>query len=161
MGLLERALRFHGGCRRTRRCGHNTPRWGRWEQFDLKAGPPIGSNVKKKGRTSTYPLRGPELHGLRQLRPDWPAVSVPVCLGARWTDDGEQRSQASQPNRSGRQAALSNPSAYAPARLWLQARQNEGHYTRSPQHYLGHKNIAHTVRYTDLALDRFKEFWRD
>ena len=38
---------------------------------------------------------------------------------------------------------------------------NEGHDTRSLQHYLGHKNIAHTVRYTELAPDRFKAFWRD
>jgi type 1 fimbriae regulatory protein FimB/type 1 fimbriae regulatory protein FimE len=29
------------------------------------------------------------------------------------------------------------------------------------QHYLGHKNIQHTVRYTELAPDRFKDFWRD
>jgi type 1 fimbriae regulatory protein FimB/type 1 fimbriae regulatory protein FimE len=29
------------------------------------------------------------------------------------------------------------------------------------QHYLGHKNIQHTVRYTDMAPDRFKDFWRD
>jgi integrase len=33
---------------------------------------------------------------------------------------------------------------------------NDGHDTRSLQHYLGHKNIAHTVRYTELAPDRFK-----
>jgi site-specific recombinase XerD len=25
---------------------------------------------------------------------------------------------------------------------------------------LGHKNIQHTVRYTELAPDRFKDFWR-
>jgi hypothetical protein len=25
---------------------------------------------------------------------------------------------------------------------------------------LGHKNIQHTVRYTELAPDRFKNFWR-
>jgi len=36
---------------------------------------------------------------------------------------------------------------------------NEGHDTRSLQHYLGHKSIARTVRYTDLASDRFKGFW--
>jgi type 1 fimbriae regulatory protein FimB/type 1 fimbriae regulatory protein FimE len=28
------------------------------------------------------------------------------------------------------------------------------------QHYLGHKNIQHTVRYTEMAPDRFKDFWR-
>jgi type 1 fimbriae regulatory protein FimB/type 1 fimbriae regulatory protein FimE len=38
---------------------------------------------------------------------------------------------------------------------------NEGHDTRSLQQYLGHKNIAHTVRYTELSPDRFKSFWRD
>jgi len=38
---------------------------------------------------------------------------------------------------------------------------NDGHDTRALQHYLGHKNIQHTVRYTELAPDRFKDFWRD
>jgi len=38
---------------------------------------------------------------------------------------------------------------------------NEGHDTRAIQHYLGHRNIQHTVRYTELAADRFKRFWRD
>ena len=28
---------------------------------------------------------------------------------------------------------------------------NDGHDTRALQHYLGHKNIQHTVRYTDMA----------
>ena len=29
------------------------------------------------------------------------------------------------------------------------------------QAYLGHKNIQHTVRYTELAPDQFKDFWRE
>jgi site-specific recombinase XerD len=37
---------------------------------------------------------------------------------------------------------------------------NAGHDTRSLQAYLGHRNIQHTVRYTELARDRFKDFWR-
>jgi hypothetical protein len=36
---------------------------------------------------------------------------------------------------------------------------NKGHDTRALQAYLGHKNIQHTVRYTELAPDRFKDFW--
>jgi hypothetical protein len=28
------------------------------------------------------------------------------------------------------------------------------------RHYLGHKNIQHTVRYTEMAPDRFRDFWR-
>jgi type 1 fimbriae regulatory protein FimB/type 1 fimbriae regulatory protein FimE len=38
---------------------------------------------------------------------------------------------------------------------------NEGYDTRSIQHYMGHKNIQHTVRYTELAADRFDGFWKD
>ena len=37
---------------------------------------------------------------------------------------------------------------------------NAGHDTRSLQAYLGHRNIQHTVRYTELAPTRFKDFWR-
>src|SRR5262249_1372715 len=37
---------------------------------------------------------------------------------------------------------------------------NDGHDTRALQHYLGQKNIQHTVRYTEMAPDRFKSFWR-
>src|SRR5262249_38526175 len=37
---------------------------------------------------------------------------------------------------------------------------NDGHDTRALQHYLGHKNIQHTVRYTEMAPNRFKDFWR-
>jgi len=35
---------------------------------------------------------------------------------------------------------------------------NDGQDTRAPQHYLGHKNIMHTVRYTELSPERFKNF---
>jgi site-specific recombinase XerD len=38
---------------------------------------------------------------------------------------------------------------------------NAGHDTRALQAWLGHKNIQHTVRYTELAPDRFKNFWRE
>jgi len=37
---------------------------------------------------------------------------------------------------------------------------NKGTDTRTLQAYLGHKNIQHTVRYTELAPDRFKNFWK-
>jgi site-specific recombinase XerD len=38
---------------------------------------------------------------------------------------------------------------------------NAGHETRALQAWLGHKKIQHTVRYTELAPDRFKDFWRE
>jgi hypothetical protein len=38
---------------------------------------------------------------------------------------------------------------------------NDGRDTRALQHYLGHKSIQHTVRYTKLSPDRFRDFWRE
>ena len=40
------------------------------------------------------------------------------------------------------------------------AQANKGHDTRALQAYLGHRNIQHTVRYTELSPTRFKDFWR-
>jgi site-specific recombinase XerD len=53
----------------------------------------------------------------------------------------------------------------ASARAWLRldwfaSADDAGHDTRALQAWLGHKNIQHTVRYTELAPDRFKNFWR-
>jgi len=61
-------------------------------------------------------------------------------------------------NRSGR-AGLQDASAHASACLSF-ALANKGHDMRALQAYLGHKNIQHTVRYTELSPDRFKDFWR-
>ncbi len=40
-----------------------------------------------------------------------------------------------------------------------------GHQQRADQFYCtafqGHRNTQHIVRYTELASDRFKSFWRD
>lgn len=38
---------------------------------------------------------------------------------------------------------------------------NDGHDTRAIQQYLGHKNIEHTVRYTELSSSRFRDFCKD
>ena len=38
---------------------------------------------------------------------------------------------------------------------------NRGRDTRALQAYLGHRNIQHAVRYTELSPTRFKNFWRE
>jgi type 1 fimbriae regulatory protein FimB/type 1 fimbriae regulatory protein FimE len=38
---------------------------------------------------------------------------------------------------------------------------NDGQDTRAIQAYLGHRNINHTVRYTELSPERFRGFWED
>jgi len=50
---------------------------------------------------------------------------------------------------------------YLSLRLLCLPLANKGHDTRAPQAYLGHRNIQHTVRYTELSPNRFKNFWRE
>jgi type 1 fimbriae regulatory protein FimE len=131
----------------------------RWEQFDLKAGL-LAVQRLKQGVPSTHPLRGPELRALRQLRRQWPDSPYLFVSerGGPMTASNVRKLVA----RAGLEANLPfpvHPHMLRHACGYKLA--NEGHDTRSLQHYLGHKNIAHTVRYTDLAPDRFKGFWRD
>lgn len=37
----------------------------------------------------------------------------------------------------------------------------KAHDTRALQAYLVHRNIQHSVRYTELSPTRFKDFWRN
>jgi len=52
------------------------------------------------------------------------------------------------------------PPLLSPIKISREALANMGHDTRALQAYLGHKNIQHTVRHTELAAGRFKDFWR-
>ena len=61
--------------------------------------------------------------------------------------------------RAGEAAGLSGSSSHA-AHAGGFALANKGHDTLALQAYLGHRNIQHTVRYTELSPGRFKDFWR-
>jgi len=131
----------------------------RWEQIDLKAGLLHVQRIKN-GVPSTHPLRGPELRALRQLQRDWPESPYVFVSerGGPMTTSNVRKLIA----RAGQQAKLGfsvHPHMLRHACGFKLA--NDGHDTRALQHYLGHKNINHTVRYTEMAPDRFKGFWRD
>ena len=131
----------------------------RWEQIDLKAGVLHVARIKN-GIDSTHPIRGPELRALRELRrqyPDGPYVFV-TERGGPLTPATFRKLFA----RAGELAALPfpiHPHMLRHATGYKLA--NEGHDTRALQQYLGHKNIRHTVRYTELSPERFKRFWKD
>ncbi|MBK2049843.1 tyrosine-type recombinase/integrase, partial [Francisella noatunensis] len=38
---------------------------------------------------------------------------------------------------------------------------NDSIDTRTIQQYLGHRNIKHTVRYTELSSNKFNNLWKD
>ena len=131
----------------------------RWDQVDLKQGL-LHINRSKNGSPSTHPLRGPEIRALRRLQrdyPDTPYVFVTERKGPM-TAAAVRKIIA----RAGRKADIGfpvHPHMLRHACGFYLA--NEGHDTRSIQHYMGHKNIQHTVRYTELAADRFNGFWKD
>jgi type 1 fimbriae regulatory protein FimB/type 1 fimbriae regulatory protein FimE len=131
----------------------------RWDQIDLKQGT-LHVNRLKNGSESVHPLRGPELRALRRAQRDYPS-SPYVFLTERkgpLTASSVRKIVA----RAGRNAGIPfpvHPHMLRHACGYKLA--NDGHDTRAIQQYLGHKNITHTVRYTELAADRFNGFWQD
>jgi integrase len=71
----------------------------------------------------------------------------------KWLDQASTKFAKGKCGDGGAWHAIPNPPAHALA--------NAGHDTRAIQAWTGHKNIQHTVRYTELAPDRFKDFWRE
>lgn len=131
----------------------------RWEQVDLKQGL-IHVNRLKQGNPSVHPVRGPELRALRRLQRDYPMLRYVFGSErkAPLTDDAIRKIVS----RAGKEASLPftvHPHMLRHACGYKLAQ--DGQDTRAIQHYLGHKNIQHTVRYTQLSPDRFKDFWRD
>jgi type 1 fimbriae regulatory protein FimE len=131
----------------------------RWDQVDLKAGLLHVSRLKN-GIPSVHPLRGPELRALRRLQREYEVGAYVFVTerGGPMTPDGVRKVI----QRAGEEAGLGFPIHPHMLRHSCGYKlANDGHDTRAIQHYLGHKNIQHTVRYTELAPTRFKNFWRD
>jgi integrase len=131
----------------------------RWSDVDLATGS-LYVRRAKNGKPTTHPLRGDELRKLRQLKREGPASPFLFVSerGAPFSTAGF----AKMIERAGVEAALpfkAHPHMLRHACGFALA--NAGHDTRSLQDYLGHRNITHTVRYTELAPNRFKDFWRD
>jgi len=131
----------------------------RWEQVDLQGGV-LHVRRRKNGLATTHPLYGPEIRALRALaraHPDMPYVFVSERQGPL-TDATVRKLVA----RAGEAAHLGfpvHPHMLRHATGFKLA--NEGHDMRIIQHYLGHKNIQHTVGYTVLAAERFQGLWSD
>jgi type 1 fimbriae regulatory protein FimB/type 1 fimbriae regulatory protein FimE len=130
-----------------------------WAQVDLTQGL-LHVHRKKRGTPSTHPLRGPELRALRRLQRDYPGAPQVFV-----SEQGGPLSTSSVRRiltRAGELAALPFPVHPHMLRHACGFKlANEGHDTRAIQHYLGHRNIQHTVLYTELAADRFKGFWKE
>jgi integrase len=131
----------------------------RWDQVDFAAATLHVRRVKS-GTPSTDPLRGDELRALRRLQREQSSSLFVFTSerGAPFSPAGFARLV----ERAGVAAKLGFPAHPHMLRHACGfALANKGHDTRALQAYLGHKNIQHTVRYTELAPGRFKNFWRN
>jgi integrase len=132
----------------------------RWDQVDFRTATLHVRRVKK-GTPSTHPILGDELRALRWLQREQDPSSPFVFTserGSPFTTAGFAR----MVERAGRVAKLAfKPHPHMLRHACGYALANRGHDTRALQAYLGHRNIQHTVRYTELSPTRFKNFWRE
>jgi len=132
----------------------------RWDQVSFD-GAVLHVRRRKAGTPSTHPLRGIELRALRRLKREQEPASPFVFVserGAPFSTEGFARMLQRAAVAAGL-AIKVHPHMLRHACGYQLA--NRSVDTRSLQAYLGHKNIQHTVRYTELAPGRFKDFWDD
>ena len=130
-----------------------------WHQVELAAGR-LHVRRSKRGTPSVHPMQGDEIRALRRLqREQGPGPHVFVSeRGGPMTPKSFGNAFARLGERAGmpfliHPHMLRHGCGYALA--------NAGHDTRALQAWLGHKNIQHTVRYTELSPARFRDFWKD
>ena len=131
----------------------------RWERVDLIHGR-LHVHRLKNGMPSVHPMTGIELRALRRLqREHRPGRYVFMSeRGAPMSAVAFRR----MVTRLGPAAKMSFPIHPHMLRHSTGFKlANQGVDTRSLQHYLGHKNIQHTVRYSELSPERFRDFWKD
>jgi integrase len=127
-----------------------------WSQVEEGRTPTLHVRRVKNGKPSAHPKRGDEMRALRKLPRDTPFVFT-TERGGQFTADAINRQVKSIGARADLPLSvhvhmLRHGCGYALA--------NAGHDTRAIQAWLGHANIQHTVRYTELAANRFASFWR-
>jgi integrase len=131
----------------------------RWEQIDLGKGLLHVRRIKN-GTPSVHPIGGPEIRALRRLKREQPEsryVFLTERLGPMTT--AGFRKLIVRVSGEAKFPFPVHPHMLRHACGFKLA--NDGQDTRALQHYLGHKNIQHTVRYTELSPERFKSFWQD
>jgi integrase len=129
-----------------------------WHQVELTSGR-LHVRRSKRGTPSVHPMQGDEIRALRRLqREQEPSSHVFTSeRGGPMTP----KSFHTLIQRVGERAGM--PFPIHPHMLRHAcgfALANAGHETRALQAWLGHRNIQHTVRYTELSPDRFRDFWR-
>src|SRR3954447_5733709 len=132
----------------------------RWDQLDFRQGT-FHVRRLKQGRPSVHILRGTELRMLRRLEREQSPPS-PYAFTTKRRTPITAAAFRKQLARIGAAAELPFPVHPHMLRHACGFKlANDGHDTRAIQEWIGHSNIMHTTRYTELTPKRFKSFWQD
>ena len=131
----------------------------KWQQVDFKTGL-VHVNRLKNGIDSVHPLFGPELRGLKQVQRDYNETQYVFTTERKVPITTSTFRKIMM--RAGSEASIGFPIhphmlRHSTGFKLANAKQD----TRSIQHYLGHRNIMHTCRYTEMSSTRFNDFWQD
>jgi type 1 fimbriae regulatory protein FimE len=131
----------------------------RWDQVNLETGR-IYLRRLKNGNDQLQPLGGRSLRELRQLQREWP---IRDCMfqserGAPLVPDAVRKIVA----RAGRVAGFTFPVHPHMLRHGCGYRMvNDGDHLAVIQDYLGHRNVHHTRKYTQLSVKKFDKVRRN
>ena len=131
-----------------------------WHQIELKGGR-LHVHRRKNGTPSVHTLQGDEIRALRRLQREQGAGGEAHVFVSERGGPMTPKAFHALFARIGRRAAM--PFEVHPHMLRHGcgfALANAAHDTRSIQAWLGHKNIQHTTIYTELAPNRFRNFWK-
>src|SRR3954471_18000080 len=132
----------------------------RWDQFDFKQGT-FHVRRLKGGRASAHYIRGIELRALRRLQREQ-VPSSPYAFTTKRKTPITAAAFRKQLSRIAIEAEFPFPVHPHMLRHACGFKlANDGRDTRALQEWLGHQNIQHTVRYTELTPKRFKSFWQE
>ena len=131
----------------------------RWDMLDLAQGR-LHVTRLKNGRPSVHTVRGSELRALRRLQREQAPPSPYLFTTERRTPVSASGFR--------KQLAVIGVAAGLPFPIHPHmlrhacgfALAHGRHDTRAIQEWLGHRNIQHTTRYTELTTHRFKDFWQ-
>jgi len=130
----------------------------RWDQIDF-ARAHLHVKRLKGGINSVHPIQGDELRALRELKRGQEPQTAFVFTSERggpMTRSNVAKMIAAAGDRAGVPNAFPHALRHTCGHLLADA----GHDTRRLQLWLGHADIKHTARYSELSTKPFADFWR-
>jgi len=129
----------------------------KWAQINFETGS-IDIARLKRGVRSIHPMPSKEIRALRRLQKE--SIHTPYVFISEYKVPLSPSTFQRIIKRAGEQAGFDFPIHPHMLRHAIACKLvNDGHDIRVIQHYLGHRNIQHTVRYTELITNKFDSFW--